>query len=177
MESGLELYHNWRAQTSRVIERHAHADCVAKSVNLITKWMRDSLKNLTESKDIFIDSDSNDLDRKNDLATIVRSAVKLDAMLWKQKAWFEFIPGYPKRRFWDAIVCFDSKWMDSDFNDAEKDIDPSTGPKIAVNLIVAPGLEKTGTTEGKSYELVSYVCKAKVECCPEDLEKLQHWAR
>jgi hypothetical protein len=139
--------------------------------------MRDSLKHLTENKDIFIDSDGNDLDRKNDLATIVRFAVKLDAMLWKQKAWFEFIPGYPKWPYWDSTVCFNSEWMDSDFNDAEKDINLATGPRIAVNLFVAPGLIKLGTTEGKSYELVSHVCKAKVECCPKDLEKLQHWAR
>lgn len=145
----------------------AHKPCIDHNIKSITKVISSKLKDYAEKKDIFTDNNSNrGLDN---LASIVRSAMALDLVLWKQKACFYFHTWYPQYSQVGARNSpeyFQAAWMTSDMGDRHDDLlmtGNGGGPHI-VQLIVTPALIKCGTSEGDKYDQEVVLCKAVVDC-------------
>ena len=133
--------------------------------------MKGCLKTFTEKKHLFNSSDRYGVSEANNLATIVRNAVKLDLMLWQQKAQFKFRYDFPTET--KPVLKLDPEYMDCDFSDADREHITQFKPEVTVDLLTAPALQKFGTTEGRSYELMHYICRAEVECSWEVIRQMQ----
>jgi hypothetical protein len=155
----MKTYHHWRALTARLLAEgpRRHLDCIDGRVDSITTKMSSDLRGYTDKKDVFDDGEHKRA--SNNLASIVRAAVDLDHLLWKQKARFEFY--YP--RFEDqGTPKFDSSWMTPDDPEANEEMLERKGSKA--QLFCAPALLKRGTSEGDSFELCIVIREAVVNC-------------
>jgi hypothetical protein len=151
-----EAYHNWRAQTSRMIARRAHRKCINKAIELITKEIAKDLKGLVEDRDVFNDRDGSN----TTLASIVASAVDLDRVLAQQKAKFKF------HRCYDGdLGKLDPRWMDPAFDEATQTYFASSQVIPKVQLFKAPALDKFGTSEGRDFnQILVLILPAEVDC-------------
>ena len=157
-----ESYYNWRAQTTRIIENYSHRECVLKQIETITTKTKATLQPLTERKNVFFEG--RHTVGATTLATIVLSAVQLDLLLWQQKANFHFRRTYTNSKSQAATVVFDPEIMEGDFSQTDENMAGTARGDVNVNLIIAPALEKFGTSEGSKYELNTIINKAVVGC-------------
>lgn len=119
-------YHQWRAQTARFLasspKLRAHQPCIDHKIKLITKNISSNLKDYTDNKDIFGDNENNK--GSDNLASIMRTAVALDLLLWQQKAFFSFRVCYPEDLQGSTrgqSLRFNVDWMTSDLTDRHDD--------------------------------------------------------
>ncbi|PVH75765.1 hypothetical protein DL98DRAFT_643617 [Cadophora sp. DSE1049] len=154
-------YYHWRAQTVRILANSSgrHEACIDRNVAAITKKISSVLKDYSSEKNAFGDNEFNG--GKNNLATIVRSAVALDLLLWQQKAYFPFRIYYPNSQ---ALHPFSSFWMTADLSEGNDRLLEER--RCIANLFSAPALYKDGTSDGENYGESIVLCKACVHCLP-----------
>jgi hypothetical protein len=136
-----------------------HAECVARSVNAITKRMESDLKSYTDRKEIFGERDKNGGEY---LASIVRSAMDFDCLIYQQKAKFVFDRELGASHNRMKSTRFDPILMHGDYT--EPQIEVLVQKKPFVKLLCAPALIKYGTSAGENYEKGSLISRAEVDC-------------
>jgi hypothetical protein len=115
--------------------------------------MKPQLKPYTDQRGVF--GIRNQDPRKSTLLNIVRRAIDLDLLFWKQKAFFKFEV--------DAIslsrpLPFDPAWMEADDLEAKEDF--LVQRRAPVTLFCAPALVRCGTPEADSFDKRVVICEA-----------------
>jgi hypothetical protein len=156
----MKTYHHWRALTARLLAEGPgrHLDCIDRRVDSITTKISSDLRGYIDKKDVLGNSEHKRV--SNDLASIVRAAVDLDHLLWKQKAKFEFY--YPRFEVQGTSLKFTSSWMTPDDPEANEEMLVRKGYKA--QLFCAPALFKYGTSEGDNFEQRFVIREAVVNC-------------
>ena len=110
------------------------------------------------------------LDARKDIADgidqIVEAAIRLDAELCKQKAYFAF--RYGARRFTPSHM----ERVDSSEEDPQANYSG-----IGVKIVLEPALVKYGTSEGRSFDQNTVIAKAQVECSLPVVENFSYSPR
>ena len=105
----------------------------------------------------------------NDLCKILRTAIHLDADMWKQKALFypslpahtlipADVPQSPYLPRPEPVIEYNPESMDL-YEGTEQD-----GTRMAVTLVIAPELIKAGNSDGEGYEFFMTKVKSQVSC-------------
>lgn len=105
----------------------------------------------------------------NDLHKILRTAIHLDADMWKQKALFypslpahtlspADVPQSPYLPRPEPVIEYDPESMDL-YEGTEQE-----GARMAVTLVITPQLIKAGNSDGEGYEFFMTKVKSQVSC-------------
>lgn len=143
-------YHEWRALTARILEPKIDIARLRQTI----KWTNDKLIGLLSpiATTVF-DTD--------ELRNIMVKSVDLDAAMSKQKADFQFLlnNNYDNR----GRLSYDTRYMQDSRVDGHAYI--ATDNKC-VTLVVAPGLIKYGSSEGRDYGSAVTVVRMEVDTKP-----------
>lgn len=148
-------YYHWRAQTTRLLATSLQVH--PNTINKIVKKIAYPLKRLYGGKEhVFEENDSNK-GRDDNLAAIVRSAAALDRVFWQQRAKFEFSRVRVGGR--DTKLQFDKSMTTQHSVEEEENMYQE---RVAVDMIIAPALQRLGTSEGEEFDREFLLCKAVV---------------
>lgn len=137
--------------------RKEHPKCIETSLKSIRKEIATHIKSYATSGAIF----SNKEGGKDNLQTIIETAVALDLHLWQQKANFEFLHWSPHPSRQRDDPTFHPGWMKIDRVVVPEET--LQRKKTRVHLFCAPALEKQGSTDGNNYDEKVIICKAVVD--------------
>jgi len=154
-----EAFYQWQAQTSRLVPKISHGECIEDWIVTFVKEIKRHLKHWgpPENQDIFLDSNDNHTTLKD----IVVSSIQLDRMLSQQKAVYFFSDWNLDKMSKDAFeVEGDGVTDEVQFSQLNQ-----LGC-MSLIVIKAPAFRKSGTSDGKDYDLVSILLPALVELDP-----------
>ncbi|KAI9738422.1 MAG: hypothetical protein M1834_008925 [Cirrosporium novae-zelandiae] len=174
-----ERFNEWQSLTARLLGKKTlehHSKCINHGICRITDQIAGYLKPFCEDKKKFHVQCVGNNSADDSLQRIIASAVKLDALLAKQKAFFAFFPVFQYQQV--PILMYDSQIMKGSFDMRRVKKAKAAGRQIVVDLVAEPGLLKRGNSEGKQLEEQSVTLKATV-FGPRDREKsdfVRDWA-
>lgn len=158
--SGSDLYHNFRANASRIIAKKSHTQCRDRTVQYITTEIAADLKGFVEERYIFDDGAGG----KSTLQSVVESAVGLDLVISSQKADYQFFRCYGKDANDIDLENFNSHWMEADHDSTVRASIANNQYRHKVQLIRAPAFRKYGTSDGTHFEEELLLLKFDVDC-------------
>jgi predicted DNA binding CopG/RHH family protein len=159
-DAGPELYHNFRANASRIIAKKSHTQCRENTIRYITTELASDLKGFVEERYI-LDDGAGD---KTTLQSVVESAIDLDLVMSSQKADYQFFRCYGKDANDIDLENFNLHWMEADHDATVRASIANHQYKPKVQLIRAPAFRKYGTSEGTHFEEELLLLKFEVDC-------------
>jgi hypothetical protein len=137
---------------------------------MVVKDVKQELKSLAlaDNKDIFFDRRDGQAGTTT-FESVVQSAVTLDKIMWHQKAHFSFMNCYGRY----APSCFNPLFMEADMENCVEEETTAQADQYQqprqIQLTKAPAFLKSGTSEGKEYDLRVVLLRAVVDF-PQPIE-------
>ncbi|KAF2726580.1 hypothetical protein EJ04DRAFT_517744 [Polyplosphaeria fusca] len=153
-------YSLWKAATTVLVRKEVDEKSVIDLIDEFARHLEAFLQPfITEKKPTMW----------NDLQAIVSKAVRLDEEVHKSKAFFSFDNWSNKQDIATIGYTFNESHMESalGFEDGREG--------MVVELLIAPSLMKSGTTQGEDYETTAFISKWVV-VCTEHREKMESFS-